>query len=151
MDSGCRAPRPPRGFIPSLVMELNIALMFIAIVLAFLIPRVFDGKARAKDRAAFVPVLARLVEAQDRYRTDHGRYADSLGALGLEERGRGPRLVRADSGGWSATIESRHLFRPRVTCGVYDGRPDYAPHRAVTRPREPACWGVWLWVKRTRE
>ena len=86
-----------------------------------------------------------------RHRADSGSYATSLGALGVEATGRKPRIVRADSAGWTATIESRHLIRPRVSCGVFDGPPEYAPHRAVTRPREPACWGVWLWVKRTRE
>ena len=61
------------------------------------------------------------------------------------------RVVRADTVGWAATMESDHVFQPRVTCGVYDGPPAYAPDRTVTGPREVACWGVRLWVFRTRE
>lgn len=143
--------RVPRGFVPAVVMNLQLALALVLLVLAVLIPLVFDGKARARDRERFTTALTALVAPQTAYHARHGRFAASLGALGREATLRTPRILRADSAGWTATLESDHVFRPRVTCGVFDGPASYAPDSVVTRPREVACWGVWLWVKRTRE
>lgn len=126
---------------------MAVAMVFAAI----LIPQVFDGKARRRDRAAFAATLARLEIAQRARHARTGTYAGDVAALRVELPGRAPRILRADSAGWAAVVDAAHLLRPRVTCGIYDGPAEYAPHPAVVRPRVVACWGVWLWYKETNE
>jgi type II secretory pathway pseudopilin PulG len=143
--------RAPRGFVPAALMNVQIAVMAVLVIVAILAPFFFDGKARRRDRERFSSALSALVAAQTAYHASNGYFARSPGALGIEEAVRAPRVVRADSAGWTATMESDHTLRPRVTCGVFDGPASYAPDPVVTHPREVACWGVRLWVIRTRE
>ena len=141
----------PRGFIPGALIEVYFWVAVGMVLVAILLPQVFDGKARRRDVASFSATLARLEVAQRAHHARTGTYAARVDELRADLPGRTPRILRADSAGWMAVVESAHLLRPRVTCGIFDGPASYAPHPAVARPRQVACWGVWLWARETRE
>lgn len=127
-----------RGFIPAVMMSLNLWLIVILLVAAVLVPAAFDGKQRRVDREAFAADLASLAERQEAYRSSHGRYAASVGVLNWAPRRGLFTLVRADSAAFAAQLESDHAIRPRVTCEVRSG--------------EGVSCGSWrLWVFRTDE
>jgi hypothetical protein len=151
MSGSMSRTRRPRGYVPAVLMNVQIVVLSLLIVIAILAAFLVDGKARRRDRERFSGALSALVAPQTAYHVSNGYYARSPGALGIEAEVRAPRVVRADSGGWAATMESDHVFRPRVTCGVFDGPAAYAPDRAVSAPRDVACWGTRLWLFRTHE
>jgi hypothetical protein len=127
-----------RGFIPAVMMSLYLWLIVILLVAAVLVPAAFDGKPRRADREAFAADLAALAQRQAAYRASHGRYAASVGVLNWSPRRGLFTLLRADSAGFAARLESVHAIRPRVTCEARSGE-------------EVSCRGWRVWVFRTDE
>lgn len=136
--------------MPAVMMSLYLRVMVILLVAAVLVPAAFDGKPRRADREAFAADLAALAQRQEAYRASHGRYAASVGVLNWAPRRGLFTLLRADSAGFGARLESDHVIRPRVTCEVHSRPAGNAPGRDEAPSGAPACRGWRMWVIRTR-
>ena len=116
--------------------------------LAVLVLGVLWLRARAattsveKRRSALVGSLRALVAAQDAHQARTGRYASTLDSLGGYNRPAELVLhfTSYDATTWSATIHDASLTIAPTTCGVFVGRPDASPHRAVVNPGTATCW-----------
>jgi hypothetical protein len=95
-----------------------------------------------KRRSALLGSLRALVAAQDAHQARTGRYATTLDSLGGWSRP--PELVLVftphDVTTWSATLHDSSLSIAPTTCGVFVGRPEASPHRAVVTPGTATCW-----------
>lgn len=95
-----------------------------------------------KQRTAMVGALRSLMSAQDAHQARTGRYATDLDSLSGFSR---PTLLVLhfapfDATTWSATVHDSTLPIAPTTCGLFWGRPEASPHRAVLDPGTPACW-----------
>ncbi len=96
----------------------------------------------AARRAALRGALQELVTLQqDRYAFS-GRFATTLDSLAdwVPPPGVVVRFTADDDQDWRAIATDPDLSVPPRTCGVYLGRPESAPHRAVVEEGVPACW-----------
>jgi hypothetical protein len=95
-----------------------------------------------KRRTAMVGALRAILAAQDAHQARHGRYAASLDSLGgwTAPAGLAVSFGAWDGSTWRATVLDPSLQVPPTRCGLYIGRPEASPHRAVVEPGVPACW-----------
>ena len=122
--------------------------LMILTALAVLVLSVLWLRARAattsveKRRSALMGSLRSLVAAQDANQARTGRYATTLDSLGGWNRPAELVLTFTphDATTWSATVHDTSLTIAPTTCGVFVGRPDASPHRAVVNPGTPTCW-----------
>ena len=95
-----------------------------------------------KQRGAMVGALRTLMAAQDAQLARTGRYATNLDSLTGYTR---PatlvlQFTPIDATTWGATVHDPELLIAPMRCGVFVGRPEASPHRAVLDPGSPACW-----------
>jgi hypothetical protein len=115
--------------------------------LAVLVRAATARKSETAGRGALVADLRRLDAAQSSWAARRGVFAESIAVVEGERTlvfTPSPNVVlRFESrspDAWTAIAESRNpLMAPRH-CGIYRGTDDAAPHRAVVRPGEVACW-----------
>lgn len=108
------------------------------------------ASARAKDaraRDAMQGDLRRLEALQSTWAARHGRYAERIGPDGndsvlafVPSNGVVLRFESRSPDDWSAIAEHPAVTAEPRRCGLYNGRPVAAPHRALQRPGVIACW-----------
>ncbi|PZP30475.1 MAG: pilus assembly protein [Roseateles depolymerans] len=69
-----------RGFT---LIELMVAVVVAGILAAIAYP-VYNGYVQRSRRADAVKLLTAVSQAQERYRSNHGNYADSMDVLGID-------------------------------------------------------------------
>ena len=106
--------------------------------------------ARTKDaraRDAIRSDLRRLEALQSSWAARHGRYAQRIGPDGTDSvlafvpsNGVVVRFESRSPDDWSAIAEHPDVSAEPRRCGLYNGSPVAAPHRALQRPGVIACW-----------
>jgi hypothetical protein len=108
------------------------------------------ANARATDsraRRAMQNDLRRLEALQSGWAARHGRYASQIGPDGADSvlafvpsDGVVLRFESRSPDDWSAIAEHPGVSTEPRHCGLYQGDPVAAPHRALERPGIIACW-----------
>lgn len=122
-------------------LRLLTALAVLVLVVLWLRSRA-DITSVEKRRSTMLGSLRSLLAAQDAHQARTGRYATTLDSLGAWPR---PvdvvfSFAARDATTWSATIHDTTLTIAPTTCGIFVGRPEASPHRAVLEPGVPVCW-----------
>lgn len=117
------------------------ALAVVVLAVIWLRARV-DFTRVEKQRAAMLGSLRSLLAVQDAHQARTGRFATTLDSLGTWRSPTGLVFTfeARDATTWSATVHDSALTVAPTTCGVFVGRPEASPHRAVVEAGAPACW-----------
>lgn len=148
-DKNTRATRRRgRGFT---LIELMIAMAVAAILASIAVPSFADALRRAR-RVEAVGALLQLQLAQERWRSDHARYSDTLAELGAAPRTPSGlyamAVEQADDNGFVATATAAELQAGDAPCRVLKlvARGGVVTHASVdaagienTSPRN-RCW-----------
>jgi hypothetical protein len=95
-----------------------------------------------RRRTVMISTLRGLLSAQDAHEARTGRYATGLDSL---EGWSAPAGLVVSFGApdqftWRVTVHDPSLEVAPTRCGLFMGRPEASPHRAVVEPGIPACW-----------
>lgn len=118
------------------------------VVLLSLLARAAMARTRDREaRAQLVRELHRLDDQQAAWDARHGTFARQLGTVADDTTmtftpapGVELRFESSGAGSWSAVVTTDRLLAAPRQCGIYRGRPDAAPHRALTTPGAIVCW-----------
>jgi len=142
MEFPVPAVSPPWRFRLMALTGLGVAAVAMLLLTA--------ANARSKDsraRDAMRSDLRRLEALQSTWAARHGRYAQRLGPEGSDSvlafvpsEGVVLRFESRSPDDWSAIAEHPAATAEPRRCGLYNGRPIAAPHRALQRPGVIACW-----------
>jgi hypothetical protein len=142
MEPSVPVASPPWRFRLMILTALGV-LASIALIVRAAMARQSD----TAGRAALVADLRRLEAAQSSWAARRGVFAEAIGVTEDERtlaftpsREVVLRFESRSPDAWSAIAESRLPLTAPRQCGIYRGTPDTAPHRALTRPGEVACW-----------
>ena len=108
------------------------------------------ANARRRDasaRAQVIGELRRLDDQQAAFEARHGLFARRIGTVADDTTlaftpmpGVELRFDSAIPSSWSAIATTDQLLAAPRQCGVFRGRAEAAPHRAVLTPGEVVCW-----------
>jgi prepilin-type N-terminal cleavage/methylation domain-containing protein len=140
--------RSRRGFT---IVELMTTVAILGLLASIALLKTRQSRERA-HRAAMMVDLKTLVSAQEGFYSANRDYAAGIAPAevpGTGARGRvalvpspGNVIVLRRRGvqGWSATVTNPRVTSAPRTCGIYIGRPGWAPNARVTREGVPACY-----------
>jgi type IV pilus assembly protein PilE len=112
-------PRAPRGFT---LIELMIVTVVVAILAAVALPSFFDS-VRKSRRADAVAALAKVQQAQERWRANNTAYTTSLTDLKVDSASDdgyyAVAITSANAGGYVATATATGSQSSDTACGTF--------------------------------
>jgi Tfp pilus assembly protein PilE len=131
-----QSPPTPAGVPRVVIVVIAVVMAFVFLIVigiaaAIALPQILQSRSRAAELRAF-QTIRHLHTAQARFRTQHGRYAESLDELGplipsdLAEGASGRYRFRMTGDGTSYLIQAEPLDRR--------GRPLYSDQTLAIRP-----------------
>ncbi len=142
MEYASAPSSPPWRFRLIALTALSVVAMLAVVTRA--------ASARRRDasaRAQVIGELRRLDDQQTAWEARHGLFARRIGTVADDTTlaftptpGVELRFDATIPSSWSAIATTDRLLAAPRQCGVYRGRAEAAPHRAVLTPGEVACW-----------